>query len=402
MPKSSKKAAHVKVPRPADFPLFVHKSGKHGRWCKKVRGRFQYFGGVDPESPDYGAQVALELWLDQKDDLLAGRTPRVSRTGVTLRDLANQYMTSKLRLLESGEIVNRTYSDCMSTCKRLLEFLGADRLVDDLIASDFGECRQKMAKRWGPVRLGNEIQKTRSIFKFAYDEGIIDRPVRYGQSFNRPSQKTLRIARNSKGPKLFTPKEIRTMLDGASVNLHAMILLAIGCGFGNADCAKLPFAALDLKKGWVNFPRVKTGVPRRAPLWPETVKALKAVIANRVTPRNEAHKELVFINRKHDSYFKPSGANPITRATTTLLTELGIHRSGISFYTLRHCFQTVGDGALDIVATRAIMGHADAPGDMSAVYREGVSDARLLAVSDHIHQWLWPPKKVVSKKGKKK
>jgi len=125
-------------------------------------------------------------------------------------------------------------------------------------------------------------------------------------------------------------------------------------------------------------------------------------ITKRVPPRDKAHKERVFINRKHDSYFKPSGANPITRATTKLLTELGIHRPGMSFYTLRHCFQTVGDGALDIVATRAIMGHADAPGDMSAVYREGVSDKRLRAVTDHVHAWLWPKKKVVAKKGEKK
>jgi hypothetical protein len=110
MPKLSTKAARFKVPRPKDFPLFVHKSGKHGRWCKKIHGRFHYFGSVDPESTDHGAQVALELWLDQKDALLAGRVPRVSPTGVTLRDLANRYMTSKGRLLESDEIVKRTFS----------------------------------------------------------------------------------------------------------------------------------------------------------------------------------------------------------------------------------------------------------------------------------------------------
>jgi hypothetical protein len=55
-------------PRP-DFPLFPH---RNGRWAKKVRGKFVYFGkwADDPKG-----EAAVDLWLDQKDDLLAGRTP---------------------------------------------------------------------------------------------------------------------------------------------------------------------------------------------------------------------------------------------------------------------------------------------------------------------------------------
>ena len=36
------------------------------------------------------------------------------------------------------------------------------------------------------------------------------------------------------------------------------------------------------------------------------------------------------------------------------------------------------------------MGHAEAGNDMSAVYREGVDDDRLKAVTDHVRQWLFP------------
>jgi integrase len=379
-----------KVPRPNGFPLFVHKSGKFGRWCKKVRQRFHYFGPVDPDASDYGAQAALERWLDEKDALLAGRVPRVSSTGVTIRELVNRFLTNKQRLLDSGEIVARTFSDCKSTCKRIVDFFGRERLVDDLAADDFGQLRVEMAKGWGPVRLGNEIQKTRSIFKYAYDEGLIDKPTRYGQSFNRPSQKTLRKSRSGNGPRMFDAREIRTMLTHAPLNLRAMILLGINCGFGNADCANLTISALDFDGAWVDFPRPKTGVARRCPLWEETVVAIQEAIAKRPNPRDNAHAELVFITRKHGSYFKESGSNPITRETTKLLTALGTHRPGLSFYALRHSFQTAGDGARDPVAVRVIMGHADAPNDMSAIYREGVDNERLIAVTDHVHKWLWP------------
>jgi len=37
------------------------------------------------------------------------------------------------------------------------------------------------------------------------------------------------------------------------------------------------------------------------------------------------------------------------------------------------------------------MGYAEASKEISAVYREGVDDDRLKAVTDHVHQWLFPP-----------
>src|SRR5262245_52639091 len=121
--------------------------------------------------------------------------------------------------------------------------------------------------------------------------------MRFGPQFKRPSKKTLRLHRAKQGPKLFTADEIKAMLAVATVPMRAMILLGINCGFGNSDCANLPLSALDLENGWVNYPRPKTGIDRRIPLWPETVQAIHDALAIRKEPKNKTDAELLFVTK---------------------------------------------------------------------------------------------------------
>ena len=61
-------------PRP-DFPLFPH---ARGYWAKKVRGQLRYFGKI---AGDPKGEIAVNLWLDQKDALLAGQSRERLATG---------------------------------------------------------------------------------------------------------------------------------------------------------------------------------------------------------------------------------------------------------------------------------------------------------------------------------
>jgi len=308
--------------------------------------------------------------------------------GLTIRDLCNRFLTSKQLLLDSGELSRLTFRDYFLACGQVVEAFGRQRLVSDLVAADFEQLRVQLAKRCGPVRLGNEIQQIRSVFKYAYDEGLIDKPIRYGQSFKRPSKKTLRLARNANGPRMFEAAEIRAMLEKASIPMRAMILLGLNAGFGNNDCASRPRSALDLPGGWINFPRPKTGITRRIPLWPETMAALKEALAKRPKPKNEADADLVFITQRGAAWAPKKGIDSaITKEMRKLLDSLGIngHRN---FYGLRHTLETIGGDSRDQVAVDAIMGHAR--DDMATAYRERISDERLRAVVDHVRRWLFP------------
>lgn len=138
-----------------------------------------------------------------------------------MRDLLNRFLTSKQLLADGGEITPRTFADYHATCDRIGSAFGLTRLVDDLAADDFEKLRAGLAKKWGPVTLGNEIQRVRVAFKYGFDQGFIDRPVRYGQGFKRPSKKALRKARHAKGPRRFEAAELRAMVDAAASPLRA-------------------------------------------------------------------------------------------------------------------------------------------------------------------------------------
>jgi integrase len=374
MPKHIASSATRKPRKPhPDFPLFPHATGQ---WAKKVRQRLHYFGKwADPEG-------ALERWLEQKDDLLAGRTPRPTTAGLAMRDLANRFLTAKKHLTETGEITVRT----------VIVTLGKDRLLTDLGGDDFDHLRRCLAKTRGPVALGNEINRVRILFKFGYDAGLIDRPVRYGASFKRPAKKVIRIARSKAGPRMFEAPELRAILKAAPTPIGAMAWLGINCGFGNADCATLPIKAVDLQASWVRFPRPKTGIDRRCPLWPETVAALREAVASRPTPKQPEAEGLVFVTKYGQRWSKDtSKANPISAEFRKLLKKLGLHRNGLGFYALRHTFETIGGDSRDQVAVDFIMGHSR--NDMASVYRERIDDARLVAVTEHVRKWLFGEQK---------
>jgi integrase len=367
-------------PRP-DFPLFPH---QNGRWAKKVRGKFCYFGKW---TGDPKGEAAVKLWLDQKDDLLAGRTPRTSTDELTVRELCNRFLTAKQQQADAGDIRQRSFADYLGTCKTLVDAFGPTRLVDDLAADDFQSLRASFAKRWGVHRLGNEVQRTRTVFKFGYEAGLIDKPMRFGPTFKRPATRIMRAHRQKNGLRMFEAAELRTIIDAAEQPLKAMIMLGINCGFGNSDCGTLPMSALNLKTGWVNYPRPKTAVERRAPLWPQTVEALEAAIAERPKPKRPDHAKLVFVTKYGGSWAKETPDSPLSQEFRKLLDELKLYRPGLGFYALRHTFETIGGGSRDQVAVNAIMGHADA--SMAGVYREQIEDERLRAVVAHVHRWLF-------------
>ena len=81
-------------------------------------------------------------------------------------------------------------------------------------ADDFEALRRRMAKRWGPVRLGNAITRVKSVFKYGTDNGLIERAVRYGSEFRKPDKSVLRRHRAKNGERMLEAHQLRELIDG--------------------------------------------------------------------------------------------------------------------------------------------------------------------------------------------
>ncbi|MCA9198386.1 MAG: tyrosine-type recombinase/integrase [Planctomycetales bacterium] len=372
-----------KKPHP-DFPLFAH---ANGQWAKKVRGKLRYFG------PWNDPNKKIKKKKKQKDDLLAGREPRIQAEGVTVNDMCNHYLTAREQDVRDRELSPRSFDDLLAECNRLVRFFGKDRLVADLMPDDFLALRSSLTTgKRGEVSkttLANMINRQKSIFRWAYLNDLIDRPVKFGTGFDRPSERQIRKERNEVGPRMLEPEQIHAMLDEALPAMTAMILMGVNCGVGNYDLGFMRFKHIDLENGWLDYHRNKTGEQRRAKLWPETIKAIREYRElDRKEPKLSEFRDIVFVTRHGNPWASETKANsPISSQFYKLAKKVGIYRRGISFYTLRHIFRTVAGDSKDPDAVKLAMGHAD--NSISARYLQRISDERLEAVADVVHQWLF-------------
>ena len=388
-----------------EFPLFAH---NNGQWCRKIRGKLYSFGTWDDH------QSALKKHNEEYPFLKEGIAPPEKFDGWRVGDLINEFLGVQEDRMDQGEIEKITFDSLQYVGKLILEYIPRERAVESLRPDDFRKLRSGMMKRFAPTNTRVNMTRIRSIFKFAYDEQLISKPVFYGRGFDSPTKATIRKARNAKPKKLFKADQIHKLLSDASPAMKAMILLSINTGMNNADVGNLKESHIDFKTGWLDYPRHKTGIERRAKLWPETLQAIDGYWPLRQKPLTE-FADFVFITkarRKWGHSSLPSEFRKLVEIVNAKRDNKGepIRRPKLkangqpmkgkyeyeplknppvphgSFGYLRHTFETIAGGSRDQVAVNAVMGHVD--DSMAAEYRESIDDERLEAVANHVRQWL--------------
>jgi hypothetical protein len=119
----------------------------------------------------------------------------------TPEDLVTKFLTTKGLRRDRGDLSPYTWNSYSEVCDQLLEQFGKDRLLTDIRREDFEQLAAKWAKKWGVVHLGAEINRARVVFNFAWNEGLVAAPIKFGDGFKRPSKKALRLNRAEQAAK---------------------------------------------------------------------------------------------------------------------------------------------------------------------------------------------------------
>lgn len=386
------------IKRPAkpykEFPLFAH---QNGQWCKKICGKAWYFGLWEEH------EAALEKYLDEVDDIRAGRDPRrqrraLSPEAVAVAEMCNLYLEAMDARRAAGQISPRHFIDCKQSCKKLIDYFGRYVCASTLKAADFAALRKSFPQTWGPTKTGNEIKRMKTAFKWATESETIPALPNFGPEFKQPTKAVMRRAKQDRqsrhGTLDFTAEDLRAILHGSGGWLRASILLGINAGFGAADCGRLRANNIDFVAGWYDLPRRKTAIPRRFFVWTETRAAIQDAMAQQPVAKNEDDDELCFLTAHGNPVWQAHASGSISdrvgRAFFAICRKLELHKPGRSFYSLRRTYETVAGNSKDQIAVNFGMGHSDE--SMAAVYRQGIDDQRLIDVAEHVRQWLWTRK----------
>jgi integrase len=133
--------------------------------------------------------------------------------------------------------------------------------------------------------------------------------------------------------------------------------------------------------------RQKTGVPRIVPLWPETVAALREVMAKRPADT------LVFRTKYGEPWVRTKMRDNKVIGLDAVAGEFRkIAGPGVGFYALRHTFSTFASELPDVDSKRRIMGHKLR--GMDDVYVDHISLERLRTVANHVRSRLLKPKPI--------
>jgi integrase len=372
--------------------LTLHKPT--GQFRKRVHGKDWYFG-TDPDA-------AMTEWIRVKLPLMAGLPypPKpMTAEGVvggsgSVIDLCNAYLHARRADVDAGKLTGRQWGEYKATAESIVAAFGRGRDAGTIGPADFRALLTETEKRLkSPSSRAKFVQMVRTFFRWGFEDGRLAVPARFGTGFGKPTALEHRRYKLTSKPRFITAADCWKLLDAAEAPMKAMILLALNAGLGPTDIAALDRSDLTHRAGWLEFARRKTGIPRRAKLWPETVEALAEVERTRPTPLDPADAGAIFITYKGRRWVRFKDKGPMENGVRSdaigqhfrgLAKLAGVNVSGI--YAMRHVAATILDEKNDPAARDVIMGHV--PTGIVSVYRERVGDDRVELLCAHVRDWL--------------
>ena len=159
------------------------------------------------------ADSELRKYLDQRHDLQAGRTPRLSSKGQpTTADIVNLWLKRCDDPREAGELQVVTFADYVVIGTSIVEHLGRHADPEQLRPTDFAAFRPKVATKYSQSPISKTVVVCQMIFKWTFESEHLERMPRFGPDFAIVSHEAKRIERAGGVKKLFTAEDVRALL----------------------------------------------------------------------------------------------------------------------------------------------------------------------------------------------
>ena len=318
--------------------------------------------------------------LNAQDESSESHSPaaRVGHVEPDVQTICNAFLTHAAQRVQQGRLKPITFAEY----RRVIDRIPIRCLASKLNRAVLSEISDHLSVG-APSSIKKRLTIVRMILKHAFNIGLIDRPV-LAAGLAVPSKAEIRRYQATKPAKLFDRSDIRSILSAVEGSwMHSAVLLGISCGFHSIDVATLTFG--HIRSGFVDFPRSKTGIARKAWLWPEVEAALSAESLRGRDPARTLGKsfEPIFRNAFGSPLIVEHETGTRTNSIARAWRQYNLPNS---FSWLRHTFRTIADESGDNAAVRRIMGH-ELPG-MDQIYVQKISDERLKAVGQYVREWL--------------
>ncbi len=371
------------------FPLTPH---PNGQWCKRIRGVIHYFGPLDDK------EGSLNLWLEEKDDLLAGREPASRLEGYSLGELCDEHLADCEERVEVGKMARWSLKD-FTLARRMIDAAGVANVPVEALKPHHFTKIQQAVERSGlrPRSQRNAILSTKTILNWGVEMQFCSMPST-GPRFKAPSLPEIEADQDKHGAMRFFDRDaLLPAIHHADERMLVVILLGVNCAFypQDSETITLDHLFLDHEIPHHEFRRVKTGRRRVAVLWPETVAAIRQYLAVR-SPEDPAERRLL-LNQWGRPYSQASAGKSLSRLFDTLLAKSSDKLAGASLGSLRHTCATVMGLATDQPMIDLVMGHVagGSQGRKMNLHRRIYTQAnlgeldRLEAIAEVVRQWLY-------------
>ena len=318
----------------------LHWSRSYRQFVKEIAGTIRVFGKTPDEAQDNYERFIADNWQNGPQPEPAPVVGNASLAAGTLEvkniaDVANAYVSWCYENRSAKHALDAT-----DVFRHLAAFIGQDMLVVQLNPSDLSTYRQHCMKAT-KTRFNKHMRIIKAALRRCRREQWLCVTRGWLEDLLDPLEVTTIVPQETP---VFSPSELRLVLEHASSQLRVIVLVALNCALGNKDIADIQWRDIDLTCGVLDYRRAKTHRKRRTPLWPETLAALQTWKNLR---RPKDLQNLVFTTKNGNPWVrtivkgeKRTPDDAISKELNKLLHTLGMKRPRLSFYSIRHTATT--------------------------------------------------------------